>query len=35
MDEKVCVSVAVLQLRCPLDQLRVFRKHVVLLDTEI
>ncbi len=33
--EEARVSVAVLQLRCLLDQLRAFRKHVAILDTEI
>ena len=33
--EDARVSVAVLQLRCLLDQLRAFRKHVAILDAEI
>ena len=33
--EEARVSVAVLQLRCLLDQLRAFRKHVAILDVEI
>jgi transposase len=33
--EEARVSVAVLQLRCLLDQLRAFRKHLAILDTEI
>ena len=33
--EEACVSVAVLQLRCLLDQLRAFRKHIEILDAEI
>ena len=33
--EEARVTVAVLQLRCLLDQLRAFRKHVAILDTEI
>ena len=33
--EAARVRVAVLQLRCLLDQLRAFRKHIALLDTEI
>jgi hypothetical protein len=33
--EEACVSVAVLQLRCLLDQLRAFRKHIEILEAEI
>ena len=33
--EEARVSVAVLQLRCLLDQLRAFRKHIAVLDVEI